>query len=191
MSTLLEAENLVGARGGRSLFGPLDILLLPGSALVISGANGTGKSTLLRVLAGLLAPEAGAVRVNAALRYLGHHDAVKPALTVTENLAFWQRFHGSVVSPAPLAALGLERLAAMSARYLSAGQRRRLALACALDMAAPIWLLDEPTNGLDATSVEKLEAAVARHRGIGGTVVVATHVSLRLPDARRLELGRS
>ena len=191
MSALLEAESLVGARGGRSLFGPLDIALLPGSALVIGGANGTGKSTLLRVLAGLLSPEAGVVRVNAALRYLGHHDAVKPALTVTENLAFWQRFHGSAASPAPLAALGLERLAAMPARYLSAGQRRRLALACALAPAAPIWLLDEPTNGLDATSVEKLEAAVERHRGTGGTVVVATHVALRLSNAVRLELGRS
>ncbi len=191
MNALLEAESLVGARGGRSLFGPLDIALSPGSALVIGGANGTGKSTLLRVLAGLLAPEAGAVRVSAALRYLGHHDAVKPALTVTENLTFWQRFHGSVVSPAPLAALGLERLAAMPARYLSAGQRRRLALACALDTAAPIWLLDEPTNGLDAASIEKLEAAVKQHRRTGGAVAVATHVTLRLSDTRRLELGRS
>ena len=191
MNALLEAESLVGARGGRSLFGPLDIALSPGSALVIGGANGTGKSTLLRVLAGLLAPEAGAVRANAALRYLGHHDAVKPALTVTENLAFWRRFHGSDDSLAPLAGVGLQRLASMPARYLSAGQRRRLALACALDTAAPIWLLDEPTNGLDAASVERLEAAVEHHRGSGGAVAIATHVTFRLPAARRLELGRA
>lgn len=191
VTALIEADGLVGGRGGQRLFGPLDLVLSPGAALVISGANGTGKSTLLRVLAGLLAPDAGDVRVNAALRYLGHHDAVKPALTVSENLAFWQRFNGSVASEAALAAVGLERLAAMPARYLSAGQRRRLALARTLDAEAPIWLLDEPTNGLDAASVMRLEAELDRHRGAGGAVAVATHAALRLPGARQLELGRS
>ncbi len=191
MTALLEVQGLVGARGGHHLFGPIDLSLSRGGALLIGGANGTGKSTLLRILAGLLAPEAGAVRVNAALRYLGHHDAVKPALTVAENLAFWQRFNGCGASAPPLAAVGLERLAAMPARYLSAGQRRRLALARTLDASAPIWLLDEPTNGLDAASVTRLEAEVDRHRGAGGAVAVATHAVLRLPESRRLELGRT
>ena len=191
VTPLIDAEDLVGARGSHQLFGPLDLTLSPGGAIVIGGANGSGKSTLLRILAGLLAPEAGAVRANAALRYLGHHDAVKPALTVVENLAFWQRFNGSDASMAPLAAVGLERLAAMPARYLSAGQRRRLALARTLDASAPIWLLDEPTNGLDAASVTRLEAEINRHRNAGGAVAVATHAALRLPESQRLELGRT
>lgn len=188
MTALLETEGLIGARGGRRLFGPIDIALPLGGAVLVRGANGSGKSTLLRLLAGLLAPDAGAVRANAALRYLGHHDAVKPALTVAENLIFWRRFHGTGASEAALAAVGLDRLAAMPARYLSAGQRRRLALARALDPAAPIWLLDEPTNGLDAASVVGLESALARHRGTGGGVVVATHAVLGLPGAQPLEL---
>jgi heme exporter protein A len=186
---LLEAEALIGGRGGHRLFGPLGLALAPGSALRVTGANGAGKSTLLRLFAGLLEPMSGVVRANAALRYLGHHDAVKPAMTVAENLVFWRRFHGSGSSAAALAAVGLERLAEMPARYLSAGQRRRLALARALDPAAPIWLLDEPTNGLDAASVEMLEAALLRHRGAGGIAVVATHAALSLPEARTLELG--
>ena len=189
MNAPIEARGLVGARGGHWLFGPIDLAVSSGGCLLISGANGTGKSTLLRVFAGLLAPEAGEVRVSAARRYLGHHDAVKPTLTVWENLAFWQRFHEVPASEAALTAVGLERLAAMPARYLSAGQRRRLALARALDTTAPIWLLDEPTNGLDAASVERLEAIIERHRAAGGTVAVATHTVLRLPDTQRLELG--
>jgi heme exporter protein A len=189
VNALLEAQGLHGGRGGQPLFGPLDLALSPGAALVIRGANGSGKSTLLRVLAGLLDPMAGVVRANAALRYLGHHDAVKPALTVGENLIFWRRFHGSGRSAAALAAVGLERLAATPARYLSAGQRRRLALARVLDPAAAIWILDEPTNGLDSASIGMLETALARHRGTGGAVVVATHAALALPDAQAVELG--
>jgi heme exporter protein A len=189
VSALLETDGLVGGRGGHPLFGPLDLALPAGAALLVRGANGAGKSTMLRIFAGLIEPTAGFVRANAALRYLGHHDAVKPALTVAENLVFWRRFHGSGSSAAALAAVGLDRLAATPARYLSAGQRRRLALARTLDPAAPIWLLDEPTNGLDAASVELLEAALARHRGTGGIAVVATHAVLALPDARSLELG--
>ncbi len=189
MTTLLLAESLIGGRGGQRLFGPLDTALSPGAALLVRGPNGAGKSTLLRIFAGLLAPMAGIVRANAALRYLGHHDAVKPALTVAENLVFWRRFHGTGSSDAALAAVGLDRLAATPARYLSAGQRRRLALARALDPAAAVWLLDEPTNGLDAASIAGLEAVLGRHRKGGGAVVVATHAALGLPEAQSLELG--
>ncbi len=189
MSALLEAERLVGGRGGQRLFGPLDAALGAGDALLVHGPNGSGKSTLLRVFAGLLAPMGGVMRANAALRYLGHHDAVKPALTVGENLVFWRRFHGTGSSEAALAAVGLDRLAAMPARYLSAGQRRRLALARVLDPAAKLWLLDEPTNGLDASSISTLESVLARHRAAGGAVVAATHAALDLPQARSLEMG--
>ncbi|MBM3533658.1 MAG: heme ABC exporter ATP-binding protein CcmA [Alphaproteobacteria bacterium] len=186
---LLEAEGLVGGRGGHPLFGPLSLALAAGGALKVTGPNGAGKSTLLRLFAGLLVPMGGVVRANAALRYLGHHDAVKPAMTVFENLVFWRRFYGSDAAAAALVEVGLDRLAATPARYLSAGQRRRLALARALDPAAPIWLLDEPTNGLDADSVGRLEAALARHRSAGGATIVATHASLALPEATMLELG--
>lgn len=189
MSALLEAEGLVGGRSGQRLFGPLDAALGAGDALLVRGPNGSGKSTLLRIFAGLLAPMGGVMRANAALRYLGHHDAVKPALTVGENLLFWRRFHGTGSSEAALAAVGLDRLAAMPARYLSAGQRRRLALARVLDPAAKVWLLDEPTNGLDASSIATLESALARHRAAGGAVVAATHAALDLPQARSLEMG--
>ena len=189
MNALLEAEKLVGGRSGQRLFGPLDSAVSPGDALVVRGPNGAGKSTLLRTLAGLLPPMDGTVRANAALRYLGHHDAVKPALTVAENLVFWRRFNGTGASDAALAAVGLDRLAAMPARYLSAGQRRRLALARTLDPAAKIWLLDEPTNGLDAASIATLETTLARHRAGGGAVVAATHAAIDLPQARLLELG--
>jgi len=189
VNRLLEAEGLVGGRSGHTLFGPLDLALAAGGALRVTGGNGSGKSTLLRLLAGLLDPMSGVVRANAALRYLGHHDAVKPSFTVAENLIFWRRFNGSGSSASALAAVGLDRLAATPARYLSAGQRRRLALARTLDPAAPIWLLDEPTNGLDAASIAMLEAALARHRGAGGIAVVATHAAILLPEAQTLELG--
>ena len=176
-------------RGGRTLFGPLDLALPPGGALLVAGPNGAGKSTLLRILAGLLAPAAGRVEAHAALRYLGHHDAVKPALSVIENLRFWQRFHGGGAGDAALATVSLAPLADMPARYLSAGQRRRLALARALDPAAALWLLDEPGNGLDAASVAALEASLAGHRAQVGAVVVVSHAEIALPRAARLELA--
>jgi len=186
---LLRATGLVGARGGRMLFGPIDLDLGPGAALVVAGPNGAGKSTLLRILAGLLPAAGGTVQARATFRYLGHHDAVKPALSVGENLRFWQRFLGTAGAEAGLAAVGLAGLADMPARYLSAGQRRRLALARTLDPNAALWLLDEPTNGLDAAAVTALEATVAGHRARGGAAVVVSHAELRLPDAARLELA--
>ena len=191
MNVLLSAEKLVGARGGVRLFGPMDLDLFPGTALLVRGPNGAGKSTFLRLLAGLLAPAEGRVRPNAALRYLGHLDAVKPTMTVRENLIFWQRYHGSAATDDVMNALGLGGLADMPARYLSAGQRRRLALARTLDPTVPIWLLDEPTNGLDDASIRSLETLLAGHRRHGGIVVAATHAPLDLPGAQRLELGLS
>jgi heme exporter protein A len=175
-----------------------------GGALVLLGPNGSGKSSLLRLLAGLTPAEAGRllwdgvpVRDDTAahrirIRFIGHQDAVKPALTVCENLAFWAGLHGAREEAAvasALARLGLDRLADWPSRFLSAGQRRRLALARLLLAPAPVWLLDEPTTGLDRDSIAGFETALAAHRAAGGIVIAATHVPLGLPDARTLTLG--
>lgn len=168
-----------------------------GGALLLTGPNGAGKSTLLRVVAGLLRPAAGRVlwrgqdlREADAVRvaYLGHQDAVKPGLTVAENLRFAARIGGGAVETG-LAALGIAGLADLPARMLSAGQRRRLALARLAVSPAPIWLLDEPTLGLDAGAVGLVGTLLAAHRERGGVVVAATHLPLPLPGAAELRLG--
>ncbi|MCK8785256.1 heme ABC exporter ATP-binding protein CcmA [Roseomonas sp. NAR14] len=199
---MLEAEDLACLRGERAVFAGLGFRLAPGGALLLTGANGAGKSSLLRLLAGLLAPAAGRllwagedVQADRAaharrLRYVGHADAAKPALTLRENLALYARLWGGDAAAA-LAALDLAPLAELPARVLSAGQRRRLALArLALVPAAtaPLWLLDEPTVGLDAASVGRLGALLAAHRAGGGMVVAATHLPLPLPGAGTLAL---
>ncbi|NOG70267.1 heme ABC exporter ATP-binding protein CcmA [Roseicella sp. DB1501] len=200
---MLEARDLACLRGERAVFAGLSFRLAPGDALLLVGANGAGKSTLLRLLAGLLRPAAGTVLWEGAdaladraahaarLRYLSHQDALKPALTARENLAFFARLWGGEAAAA-LAALDLLPLADLPARVLSAGQKRRLALArlalAPLRQPAPLWLLDEPTVGLDAASVGRLGDLLARHRTGGGMVLAATHLPLPLPDARELRL---
>lgn len=196
---VLEARDLACLRGERAVFAGLSFALPAGAALVLTGANGAGKSTLLRILAGLLRPAEGAVLWQgedvatepashaARLRYLSHQDALKPALTVTENLDFFARLWGGAVTPA-LEALALAPLAELPARVLSSGQKRRLALARLALAPVPLWLLDEPTTGLDAASVERLGPLLAAHRAQGGIVVAATHIPLPLPDARELRL---
>ncbi|MBR0646082.1 heme ABC exporter ATP-binding protein CcmA [Plastoroseomonas hellenica] len=196
---MLHAENLACLRGERVVFAGLSFALAPGEALLLTGANGAGKSTLLRLLAGLLRPAEGRVLWNGAadgdvpLRYLGHADALKPAFTAAENLGFAARLAGvpAVRVAAALAAMDLTPLALLPARVLSSGQKRRLALArLALDGpgAVPLWLLDEPTTGLDAASVERLGALFAAHRAAGGMVIAATHLPLPLDGARELRL---
>jgi heme exporter protein A len=167
---------------------------------VLAGPNGAGKSTLLRLLAGVIRPAAGRLLWDGAdvlsdvadhgrrVAYLGHLDAIKPGLTVTENLRFAAAVSGRSI-PAALAAVGLEVLADLPARMLSAGQKRRLALSRLVLSTAPLWLLDEPTLGLDAASVERFGGLLARHRDAGGLVVAATHLPLPLPDAAWLRLG--
>jgi heme exporter protein A len=196
---VLETIDLACWRGERAVFAGVGLSVKPGDAVLLLGRNGAGKSTLLRVLAGLLAPAAGHiswqgrdVREDPAaharrLRYLGHLDALKPALTVRENLAFHAALTGGDVAPA-LEALGLSALADLPGRMLSAGQRRRLALARLALAPAEIWLLDEPTLGLDAASVERLGALLAAHRARGGLVVAATHLPLPLPGAGEFRL---
>lgn len=196
---VLEARDLACLRGERVVFAGLSFSVPAGAALLLTGANGAGKSTLLRILAGLLSPTDGAVFWRSEdvaadpvahasrLRYLSHQDAVKPALTVVENLAFFARLWGGAAGPA-LAAVALGGLADLPARVLSAGQKRRLALARLILAPVPIWLLDEPTTGLDAASVERLGPLLAAHRAAGGIVVAATHVPLPLPAALELRL---
>jgi heme exporter protein A len=167
--------------------------------MLLTGPNGAGKSSLLRLVAGLLPPAEGrllwdgedalADRAGHArrLRYLGHADALKPALTARENLDFYARLWGGEVAPA-LEALGLAALADLPARVLSSGQKRRLALARLALAPAPLWLLDEPTIGLDAVSVARLGGLFAAHRDRGGIVLAATHLPLPLGDAGELAL---
>jgi heme exporter protein A len=200
---MLEAQNLACRRGERLVFAGVSFVVPRGGALLLLGPNGSGKSSLLRLLAGLTPAEAGRLLWDGApvrddgaahrarIRFVGHYDAVKPALTVRENLAFWAGLHGAAAAApeAALGRLGLARLADWPARFLSAGQRRRLALARLLLAPAPLWLLDEPTTGLDRDSVAGVEAALAEHRAAGGLVIASTHVPLGLADAAVLTLG--
>lgn len=198
------AEGLACVRAGRRVFEGLSFALAPGDALLLRGANGSGKSTLLRCLAGLLRPAAGVLRRDGAdiaeepethrsrLRYLGHHEAVKPQLSVAENLRFAAALAG-ISEPdieAGLDAVGIGRLADLPARYLSAGQRRRLALARLVAAPAPLWLLDEPLSGLDAAAAARFAEMVAAQRQAGGMVVLSVHGPLELPGAAELDLGR-
>ena len=196
---VLKAAGLAAFRGERLVFRGLDFAVAAGGALTLTGPNGAGKSTLLRLLAGLLRPAAGTLSWNDAdaladpalharrIAYVGHQDAVKPALTATENLRFAARLSGGDIRAA-LAALGLGDLADLPARMMSAGQRRRLALARLALSRGPIWLLDEPTTGLDAASIDRLAALIAAHRAGGGLVIAATHLALPLSDTAELRL---
>ncbi len=195
---MLQAESLAAFRGERLVFAGLSFAVPPGGALLLTGPNGSGKSTLLRVLAGLGRAEAGRLLWNGAdaladlpshaarVRYLGHQDAVKPGLTVAENLRFWGS--RAAVSRA-LEAVDLLRLADLPARMLSAGQKRRLAIARLAIAEAALWLLDEPTLGLDLASVARFGDLLAAHRARGGIVVAATHLPLPLDGTADLKLG--
>lgn len=191
----LTAEDLACLRGGRLVFAGLSFRLDAGEALVLTGPNGSGKSSLLRLVAGLVPTFAGRLDWTGApgsIAYLGHQDAVKPALTVREALRLWAAIAGAKAGEgavdAAIAAAGLEGLDDLPGRYLSAGQRRRLALARLELGHAALWLLDEPTLGLDVASVARLEGRIARHRAAGGLVLLATHVPLALDGARFLAL---
>jgi heme exporter protein A len=197
---VLTAEDVAVFRGERLVFRDFSFAVPASGALVLSGPNGSGKSTLLRLLAGLVRPAAGRILWDGIdaffdiaahgrrVAYLGHQDAVKPGLTVTENLRFAAAISGRSI-PVALASLGLEPLADLPARMLSAGQKRRLALSRLLLSTAPLWLLDEPTLGLDTAAIQRFGDLIAAHRTSGGLVVAATHVPLPLPDAAELRLS--
>jgi heme exporter protein A len=204
--SLFIGEDLDCIRGERRVFSKVSFKLEAGAALVLTGPNGSGKSSLLRLMAGLLAPAVGTLAWDGEaiaedpeahhrrLHYVGHLDAIKPALTVAENLRGWAELHrGRAVTPAlietALSAFAMERLADLPARFLSAGQRRRANLARLVAAPAAVWLLDEPTTALDAQATARLEAAIADHRAAGGMVVLATHAAIDLADAGNLDLG--
>jgi heme exporter protein A len=193
----LVAEGLACRRGERLVFAGLDCRLPAGGALILRGSNGSGKSSLLRLFATLLVPEAGRLllggapvmrdpeRYRAAVHYVGHLDATKPALTPREMLRFWAALRGNLAPSvdAALATFALDAVADRPCRFLSAGQRRRLALARLVAAPAPIWLLDEPNAALDGDGDERLARLIGEHRARGGRVAVATHQPIALGGA--------
>ena len=198
----LDARALDCGRGGRAVFGGLDFGLEAGGALLLHGPNGAGKSSLLRILAGLLRPAAGHLMWNGAavrddqeahrarLHYVGHLDALKPLMTPRETLGFFAAMRGQQArADLALERLGLAGLAETPGRYLSAGQKRRVALARLIASPARLWLLDEPTVTLDLEATTRLEGLMAAHRAQGGMVVVATHTGLVLDGAARIDLS--
>ncbi|HXO91634.1 MAG TPA: heme ABC exporter ATP-binding protein CcmA [Stellaceae bacterium] len=202
----LVAVDLACRRGERLVFAGLSFRLPAGGALVLRGANGSGKTSLLRLLAGLIAPAAGRLSWGptpiqddlaghrARLHYVGHQDGVKPGLTPRETLVFWAALRGcgircrASVLEAALAAFALEPVADWPCRWLSAGQRRRLALARLSVTPASLWLLDEPFTALDHDNQNRLEQAIAAHRAGGGRVILATHLSIEIGTAVGIEL---
>ena len=186
--SLLALTGVACIRGGRLLFEGLDLVLGPGEAALVVGPNGAGKSSLIRVAAGLLRAAAGGVERAGPPTLADEGLALDPRLPLARALAFWARLDRA--SPdAGLAAMGLTGLAEVPVRMLSTGQRKRAALARVVASGAPLWLLDEPANGLDSEGQERLEAAMATHRAGGGAILAASHQSLALPDAQTVRLG--
>ncbi|MBG1233656.1 heme ABC exporter ATP-binding protein CcmA [Aestuariivirga litoralis] len=193
---VLEARSLACERGGREVFRDLDFSVKSGEALELRGPNGSGKSSLLRLLAGLNKYSKGTFTLTSVIpdtvgehaHYIGHQEATKSALSVQENLAFWSTFlSGEAFSD--LKSFRLDRLADDEARLLSEGQRRRLALSRLVAVKRPLWLLDEPTVGLDQTALTDLRREMTSHLAQGGLIIAATHAALGLPGIRSLELG--
>jgi heme exporter protein A len=215
----LLGSDLACFRGGRQVFSGLSFAVEAGEALVVLGPNGVGKSSLLRLVAGLVGRAGGTLSLEGGdaeltiaeqAHYLGHQDALKPSLTVDENLTFWSRYLGSgegtqapatqaPLAQAPLAqapaaqaaltAVGLDGIAKLPAAYLSAGQRRRLSVARLLAVKRPIWLLDEPTSALDAAAQAALAGFMGEHLAGGGLILAAAHGPIGLAAAKELRLG--
>lgn len=200
-STCIEAalavDDLTGMRGGRILFRGLSFAVAAGRALAVEGANGAGKTSLLRMVAGFLEPAEGTIRFGQItdgeergkqVAWLGHHDAVKPQMSVRETLSFHARLHGGTgdVGPA-LEKLDLSRLAGLPGRYLSAGQKKRVALARLVLARRKLWLMDEPLASLDGAGKRLAAALIEAHCADGGIALVATHEPLGI-DCERLVL---
>ncbi len=196
-------KELSSFRGGRLVLRDLSFSVRGGEALLLTGPNGSGKSTLLRLMAGLLDPLTGTLFRDGvdvtedaeahrhSTYYFGHAEAIKPALTIREDLQFWRGLNQADTDlEEAISALGLSEQADLPGRYLSAGQRRRTALARLMVKGADLWLLDEPSVGLDKASTKLLSDLVKRHQDSGGMVVAATHVDLNLANETVLDIGQ-
>lgn len=193
---VFSGSDICCRRGGRALFDGLGFTIRPGELMLLAGPNGSGKSSLMRAMAGLLPLEAGGMRwgeaaagdgFSSVLSYLGHADACKPTLTVAENLAFHADLVGRADAvPAALERIGLGKLSSRPGRQLSSGQRRRLSLARVIVAARPLWLLDEPTVGLDQDGRAVVAELLRAHLAAGGLAIVATHQDLGVPAAHSL-----
>nr|WP_269141514.1 heme ABC exporter ATP-binding protein CcmA [Sphingomonas sp. IC-56] len=182
-------EDVACFRGGRLLFEGVGFTLAPGDALLVRGPNGVGKSSLIRLAAGLLAPAAGKVRCTGACALLAETAALDPERELGDALRFWAGLDGRADAvPDALERVALADLARVPVRLLSTGQRRRAALARVIASGAPIWLLDEPANGLDEAAVAMLESVIERHRSTGGVALIATHLPLRIAAAQERTL---
>lgn len=189
---ILEAIDLACVRGGRLIFDGVGLAVGRGGALLVQGPNGAGKSSLLRLLAGLLPPVAGTLTNPFRTAYLGHDNALKSDRSLAQELRFWAGLDGAGDRwRAALDRFDLRPLADLPTRLLSSGQKRRAALARTWASGAELWLLDEPSVGLDAASLDRLAAACAEHRAAGGLIVAATHVPLGLDGAAVLRLERA
>lgn len=185
--SLLRLEQVACQRGGRLLFENLSLTLAPGEAAVATGPNGVGKSSLLRLAAGLLEPAAGTIEAGTTA-LADDRLALDERRTLGAALGFWAALDGGDAAAA-MAAMGIDHLAEAPVRILSTGQRKRATLARAVASGAALWLLDEPANGLDKEGHERLAAAMAAHRAGGGAILAATHQALGLDDAKTVKLA--
>lgn len=197
----LTATDIACERGGREILSRLSLAVAAGELLAVTGPNGAGKSTLLRLLAGLLRPSAGEIRLEPKedvpraqrVHYLGHLDGLKDGFTVAENLDFWRKLDDRPDRPSTeaLEAVGLRALSETPVHYLSAGQRRRIAIARLLVTKRPVWLLDEPSASLDSAADGRLGAIISDAQARGTIIIAASHQSLPVTPTTTLQLGTS